>query len=106
MVSSRDEPFLTVVEERNRLRHCFLEEESPNADENNPDPAGNLGQVPVGAIGAVLMRERMAQIRRESNNRTSEAFKEKGRKIAEMERQGFAENDRNEGVVRSFRVHK
>lgn len=97
---------MTVVEERNRLRHCFLEEESPDADEKNRDPAGNLGEVPVGANVSVFVRERMAQIGREATNRPHEGVKNLGRKIAEMERQGFAGKDKIEEMGRSSKASK
>ena len=66
-----------------------------NLEENKRHSAKNLGEVPVGANGAVLVRERMAQIGREATNRVREEMQELGRKIAENREQGVAVNTRN-----------
>ena len=67
-----------------------------NLEDNKRHSAENLGEVPVGANGAVLVRERMAQIGREATNRVREEMQQLGRKIAETKEQGVVGNTKNE----------
>lgn len=61
--------------------------------------------MPVGADGAVLVRQRMAQMGREATNRIREEMKQLGQKIVETNGQVSVGNAEDERKGRSFKPH-
>ena len=95
-----------LPELRKRLMTLNPQEKSTALEENKRDPAENLGEVPVEIDGAVLIRQRMAQIGREATNTVREEMQLLGRKVAETKEQGVTGSVGDEGKRRGVKPHK
>lgn len=77
-------------------QNFLLEEEMADPEENKRDPGENLGKLPVGTNGAVLFRQRMAQIGQEATSRVRKEMQGLGQKINENKEQGVTGDTRDD----------